>query len=93
MLACELRRQNVAVFDRRLGEARFLGAVTGHAEPPLVRVVIHLDHGEGRVRSHYQRLVLLEDLQQAEEQQRREAEESRRQNFELVAMAAADAEG
>ena len=29
MLACELRRQNVAVFGRRLGEARFMGAVTG----------------------------------------------------------------
>ena len=40
-----------------------------------------------------QRLVLLEDLQQAEEQQRREAQELRRQELELAAMRAADREG
>ena len=69
-----------------------MGAVTGHAESPLVLVILHLDHDEGRVRSHFQRLVLSEDLQQAEEQQRREAAELRLQKRELAAMAAADLE-
>ena len=62
MVICELGRQNLAVFGRQHGEARFLGGVTGHAESPLVLVVLHLDHAEGRVRSHFLRLVLTEDV-------------------------------
>ena len=90
MLACELRRQNVAVFGRRHGQARFMGAVTGHAESPLVLVILHLDHDEGRVRSHFQRLVLAEEVRQAQEQLYREAERLREQQREAAAMAAAD---
>ena len=39
MLVCELRQQNIAVFGRWEGLARFLGAVTGRAGSPLVLVV------------------------------------------------------
>ena len=67
MVICELARQNLAVCGRQQWEARFLGGVTGHAEYPLALVVLHLDHAEGRVRSHFQRLVPTEDLQQAQE--------------------------
>ena len=103
LLSCELRRQNIVVFGRRFGEARFVGAVTGHADSPLVLVILHIDDAENRVRSHFQRLVLSEDLQQAQEQERREAEEARElqrreaeaarvQRRELLAMRAADVE-
>ena len=103
LLSCELRRQNVIVFGRRFGEARIVGAVTGHADSPLVLVILHIDDAENRVRSHFQRLVLLEDLQQAQEQERRQAEEARElqrreaeaarvQQRELLAMRAADVE-
>jgi len=92
MLVCELRQQNIAVFGRRQRQARFLGAVTGHAGSPLVLVVLHLGDGQGRVRSHFQRLVRVADVREAEEQQRREAEELRLQKLELDAMAAADLE-
>ena len=74
MLICVLGRQNLAVFGRQHGEAQFLGGVAGHAESPLVLVVLHLDHAEGRVRSHFQRLVLTEDEQQAQERHHRETE-------------------
>ena len=90
MLVCELRQQNIAVLGQRQRQARFLGAVTGHAGSPLVLVVLHLGDGQGRVRSHFQRLVLSEDLQQAEERQRRAAEEVRLHKLEPAAMAAAD---
>ena len=103
LLSCELRRQNIVVFGRRFGEARFMGAVTGHAESPLVLVILHLDDAEHRVRSHFQRLVRSEDVQEAQEQERREAEEARElqrreaeaariQQRELLAMRAADIE-
>ena len=102
MLVCELRQQNIAIFGRRQGQARFLGAVTGHASP-LVLVVLHLGDAQGRVRSHFQRLALVEDIREAEEQQRREAEEARErrrlaeeearlQLRELSRMSAADLE-
>ena len=103
LLSCELRRQNIIVFGRRFGEARFVGAVAGLADSPLVLVILHIDDAENRVRSHFQRLVLSEDLQQAQEQERREAEEARElqrreaeaarvQQRELLAMRAADVE-
>ena len=74
MLACELRRRNFAVFGRRHGEASFLGAVAGHADSPLVMLILHLDNDEGRVRSHYRKLILAEDVQQAQEHEQRETE-------------------
>ena len=92
MVICELARQNLAVFGRQESEARFLGGVTGHAESPLVLVVLHLDHAEGRVRGHFQRLVPTEDLQQAQELQHREAEAELLQQRELAAMTVADLE-
>ena len=76
MLVCELRQQNIAVFGRRQGQAKYLGAVTGHAGSPLVLVVLHLGDGQGRVRSHFQRLLRVADVREAgEQQQRRAAEE------------------
>ena len=56
------------MYGRRFGESRFTGAVAGHAEPPRALVILHLDHDDGRVRSHSQWLVLAEDAQQAQEQ-------------------------
>ena len=79
MLVCDLRRQSVAVFGKLHGEVRFLGAVSGHAGLPLVLVVLHLHDGEARARSHFQRLVLAEDVHRAEEQQRLQAAEERQQ--------------
>ena len=49
MLVCELRQQNIAVFGKQRRQARFLGAVTGHAGSPLELVVLHLGDGQGRV--------------------------------------------
>jgi len=45
MLVCELRQQNMAVFGKQQGQARFLGAVSGHAGSPLVLAVHHLGDG------------------------------------------------
>ena len=88
LLVCELRSQNIAVFGRRGREAAFLGAITGH-ESALVLVVPHLGEGQGRVRSHFQRLALEAEIREAEEQQ---CEELHRGRSELKAMAAADLE-
>ena len=92
MLVCELRQQNIAVFGKQRRQARFLGAVTGHAGSPLVLVVLHLGDGQGRVRSHFQRLVRVADVRQAEKQQRRAVAEVREQQRERAAMANADLE-
>ena len=62
LLVCELCHQNVAVFGAQDGSARFLGAVTGHEGSVPVLVALQLRGDEGCVRSHFQRLVLLEDL-------------------------------
>ena len=75
MVICELARQNLAIFGRRQSEARFLGGVTGHAASPLVLVVLHLDHAEGRVRSHFQRLLLTADVEQARQLQQQNTKE------------------
>ena len=66
-------------------------------------MILHIDDAENQVRSHFQRLVRSEDLQEAQEQERREAEEARElqrreaeaarvQQRELLAMRAADVE-
>ena len=62
MLVCELRQQNIVVFGNQRRQALFLGAVTGHAGSPLVLVVLHLGDGQGRVRSHFQRLARVADV-------------------------------
>ena len=59
---CELCQQNVAAFGVQAGSARFLGAVAGHEGSTNVLVALHLRGEEGRVRSYFQRLVLVEDV-------------------------------
>ena len=55
-------------------------------------MVLHLGDGQGRVRSHFQRLASVADVRVAEEQQRRAAAEAREQQRERAAMATADLE-
>ena len=93
MLVCELCHQNVMVFGTQDGSARFLGAVTGHQGAASVLVALHLGGEEGRVRSHFQRLVLLDDLRRAEGKSAREKEEGRAQRRGGAEMSHADVQG
>ena len=92
MLVRELRQQNIVVFGRREGLARFLGAVTAQAGSPLVLVALHLGDGRGRVRRHFRQLLRVADARVAEGQQRCAAKEARAQHRERSAKAAADME-
>ena len=75
LLVCELSQQNVAVFATHEERAQLHGSVTGHAASTNISVALHVGGADGRVRSHFQRLVPLGELRRAAEQ----AEEERAQ--------------
>ena len=84
LLVCELSHQHVAIFATCEARAVLHGSVTGHAASPIC-VSLHVGGAGGRVRSHFQRLVLLAELRRAAEKKEKERESA--------SMAAADAEG
>ena len=71
LLVCELSQQNVAVFATVDDRAVLQGSVAGHASSPIC-VALHVGGAGGRVRSHFQRLVLLAELRRAAEQNQKE---------------------
>ena len=95
LLVCELYHQNVGVFGTSGGSAKLLGAITGHDRCNNVLVALHVGRSASRVRSHFQRLVLLSDLKKTEraaEQEDRNRAEAQARGRELAAMSAADIE-
>jgi hypothetical protein len=90
LLLCEICQQNVAIFGTSAGTAQFLGTVKGHARSTNVMVAVHVGGSQARVRSHFQRLVPLADLNRAESIVACHREETRTQHREQVDMALAD---
>ena len=62
LLACELSHTDVVIFATRSEHASYLGSVTGFRNETPVLVALHGVDAGARVRSHFQRLVLMSHL-------------------------------
>ena len=76
LLLCELRKQDTYIFSNEGTSLVCKGSSLGHANSEIVLVVLQAPAGGGsaRGRTHFQRLVRVRDLRQAQEQLQREAQ-------------------
>ena len=66
LLACELNQTDVMVFGTRAEHADYLGSVTGFRNEIPMLVSLHVGEAGARVRSHFQRMVMMSHAMQVQ---------------------------
>ena len=66
LLVSELSKQNTVIFATANGSAVFIGSVVGHEKSDTVLVALQRGDADFTYRTHFQRLVFMEDVQEAE---------------------------
>ena len=64
LLVSELNKQNTVIFASANGSAEYLGSVVGHEGSDTVLVALQRHNARNTHRTHFQRLMLIEDLQE-----------------------------
>lgn len=65
LLVSELKKQNTVIFATANGSAEFMGSIVGHEGSGTVLVALQRHNARDTHRTHFQRLMLIEDLQEA----------------------------
>ena len=66
LLVSELSKQNTVIFATANGSADFIGSVAGHEKSDTVLVALQRGDANCNYRTHFQRLMFVEDVQEAE---------------------------